>query len=327
MLPRHPPTAPPAGVNLLAFALLLGGTLLLAPGPLPMQGEGGSSRLLVMMMGFIGLAMGCALGWTLRQTFHPEEPDAPPESPPNPRPEALTALAQENARLRAQVQGAFELVGVAAHDLGNPLLALQLRLQRLRAQTREDARAQEGLALVEREARRMGLLVHDLLDLSRLSAGRLLLDLEELDLAALAREVAERFSDQATAAGSSLVVHAQGPVRGRWDRQRLDRVATNLLSNALKFGQGQPIEVHVLAEEGRARLAVKDNGMGLPANAQERLFGRFERLGDTGQPGSGLGLYIVHQLVQAHGGTIHVSSLPGHGATFTIELPASHSAC
>ena len=195
------------------------------------------------------------------------------------------------------MQGAFELVGVAAHDLGNPLLALQLRLQRLRAQTRENPRAQEGLALVEREARRMGLLVHDLLDLSRLSAGRLPLDLEELDLAALTREVAERFSDQATAAGSSLVVHAQGPVRGRWDRQRLDRVATNLLSNALKFGQGQPIEVHVLADGGRARLAVKDHGVGLPANAQERLFGRFERLGDTGRPGSGLGLYIVHQLV------------------------------
>lgn len=278
-------------------------------------------RLLVMMMGFIGLAMGCALGWTLRQTFHPGEPDSPPE----PRPDSLTVLAQENARLRAQVQGAFELVGVAAHDLGNPLLALQLRLQRLRTQMRQDARAQEGLALVEREARRMGLLVHELLDLSRLSAGKLPLDLEELDLAALAREVAERFSDQATAAGSSLVVHAEGPVRGRWDRQRLDRVATNLLSNALKFGQGQPIEVHVLAEGGRARLAVKDKGVGLPSHAQERLFGRFERLGDTGRPGSGLGLYIVHQLVQAHGGTIHVSSLPGHGATFTIELPASHS--
>ncbi|MCY1073902.1 sensor histidine kinase [Archangium lansingense] len=320
MLPRHPTTAPRAGVNLFAFALLLltlVGYVLLAPGPLPtLEGVTRGPRLLVMMMGFVGLAMGCALGWTLRQTFHPEAPDS-----------KLDALARENARLRAQVQGAFELVGVAAHDLGNPLLALQLRLQRLRAQTRQDARAQEGLTLVEREARRMSVLVHDLLDLSRLSAGRLPLDLEELDLTALTREVAERFSDQATAAGSSLVVHAQGPVRGRWDRQRLDRVATNLLSNALKFGQGHPIEVHVLADGDRARLAVKDHGVGLPPDAQERLFGRFERLGDTGRPGSGLGLYIVHQLVEAHGGTIHVSSRPGHGATFTVELPSSHLPC
>ncbi|MFY0526185.1 sensor histidine kinase [Archangium gephyra] len=320
MPPRHPTAALRAGVNLSAFALLGAGYLLLAPGPLPLRSEEADGpRLLVMMMGFVGLAMGCALGWTLRQTFPPE---APRSSAPD---SAQDALARENARLRAQVQGAFELVGVAAHDLGNPLLALQLRLQRLRAQTRQDPRAQEGLALVEREARRMGLMVHDLLDLSRLSEGRLPLDLEELDLAALTREVAERFSDQAAAAGSPLVVHAQGPVHGRWDRHRLDRVATNLLSNALKFGQGQPIEVHVLAEGGRARLAVKDNGVGLPPDAQERLFGRFERLGTTGRPGTGLGLYIVHQLVEAHGGTIHVSSRPGHGATFTVELPASHA--
>ncbi|HEY0095162.1 MAG TPA: HAMP domain-containing sensor histidine kinase, partial [Archangium sp.] len=150
------------------------------------------------------------------------------------------------------------------------------------------------------------------------------LDLEELDLAALVQEVAGRFSDQATAAGSSLVVHARGPVHGRWDRQRLDRVATHLLSNALKFGQGHPVEVHVLAEGDRARLAVKDHGVGLPPDAQQHLFGRFERLGATGRPGAGLGLYIVHQLVEAHGGTIQVSSRPGHGATFTVELPSSH---
>jgi signal transduction histidine kinase len=328
MPPRHPTAALRAGVNLFAFTLLLVGYLLLAPSPLSTRGEeAGGLRVLGMATGFVGLAVGCALGWTLRQTFHPEEPDASgPESEPNSPPESrLDALARENARLRAEVQGALELVGVAAHDLGNPLLALQLRLQRLRAQTRENPRVQEGLALVEREARRMGLMVHDLLDLSRLSGGPLPLEREELDLAALAREVAERFSDQATAAGSALVVHAPGPVRGQWDRQRLDRVATNLLSNALKFGQGQPVEVHVRADGDRVRLAVKDHGVGLPPDAQGRLFGRFERLGATGRPGTGLGLYIVHQLVEAHGGTIHVSSRPGHGATFTVELPSTHS--
>lgn len=314
MPPSHPTTAPRAGVSLLASALLLGsvlGVLLLAPVPLPPSLEAaGGFRWLVLLTALAGLAVGGAMGWTLRQTLHPET------LPPGP-------LAQENARLRAQVQGAFELVGVAAHDLGNPLLALRLRLHRLRAHVRSDASAQEGLARIEREAHRMGLLVHDLLDLSRLSAGRLALDLEEVDLAGLLREVAERFVDQAATTGSSLAVHAPDAVHGRWDRQRLDRIITNLLSNALKFGQGQPIEVHVLAEGARARLAVKDHGPGISPEAQARLFGRFERPGDTGQPGTGLGLYIVHQLVQAHGGTIHVSSRPGHGSTFTVELPRS----
>jgi signal transduction histidine kinase len=295
-------------VSLLASALVLG-VLLLAPVPLPPDlEEAGGLRLLVLLMELAGLAVGGAMGWSLRQTLHPEPP------PPS-------ALAQENARLRAQVQDAFELVGVAAHDLGNPLMVLQLRLHGLRSHVRPDAPAQEGLARVEREAHRIGLLVHDLLDLSRLSAGRLTLEREEVDLGALLREVAERFDAQAAATGSALAVHAPGAVRGRWDRQRLDRIATNLLSNALKFGQGRPVEVQVLADGSRARLSVKDHGAGLSPEAQGRLFGRFERPGDSALPGTGLGLYIVHQLVEAHGGTIHVSSRPGHGSTFTVELP------
>jgi len=310
-------TAPRAGSHLLAFALLLStllGVSLLAPSPLPVQDEAArGARLLVLMMGFVGVGMGGVMGWTMRQTLHPEEP-------------GYAALAQENARLRAQVQEALELVGVAAHDLGNPLTSLQLRLHRLRTHLPPDnTRAQEGLASVEREARRMSLLVHDLLDLSRLSADRLRLEREELDLSALTREVVERFCDQAAALDTPLVVHAPAPVRGQWDRQRLDRVATNLLSNALKFGQGRPVEVRVLAEGPRVRLEVRDHGMGIAPEAQGRLFGRFERLGNTGRPGTGLGLYIVRQLVEAHGGSIHLSSLPGQGATFTVELPCSHT--
>jgi signal transduction histidine kinase len=302
MPPSHP-IAPHAGTSLLAFALLMGtllGVLLLSPAPLPLQDEAVRGSL-VLLMGLGGVALGGVLGWTLRQPL-------------------------ENARLRAQVQEALELVGVAAHELGNPLTSLQLRLHRLRSHLPADhLPAQEALTRAEREARRMSLLVHDLLDVSRLSADRLALQREELDLAALTREVAERFSDQAAALDTPLVVHAPVPVHGRWDRQRLDRVATNLLSNALKFGQGQPIEVHVLAEGPRVRLAVRDHGMGIAPEAQGRLFGRFERLGNTARPGTGLGLYIVRQLVEAHGGSIHLSSRPGQGATFTVELPSSHT--
>lgn len=308
----HPTTAPRAGVSLLASALLLGsvlGVLLLAPVPLPTAlEEAGGLRLLVLLTGLAGLTLGGAMGWTLRQTLHAEPPPSP-------------SLAQENARLRAQVQDAFELLGVAAHDLGNPLLALRLRLHGLRAHVRPDTSAQEGLARVEREAHRLGLLVHDLLDLSRLSAGRLTLEREEMDLGELLREVAERFDSQAAATGSTLTVHAPAAVCGRWDRQRLDRVATNLLGNALKFGLGQPIEVHVLADGVRARLAVTDHGMGLTPEAQAGLFRRFERPGDSARPGTGLGLYIVRQLVEAHGGAIHLQSQLGEGAQFTVELP------
>jgi signal transduction histidine kinase len=209
---------------------------------------------------------------------------------------------------------------VAAHDLSNPLLALQLRLHRLR-HLAPDNRLQEGLAAAERDTRRMGRLLHELMDVSRLSAGRIALERDELDLVALVREVTERFSEQAASVGTQLEVRADAPVWGHWDRERLDRVLTNLLSNALKFGAGRPVEVRVHAEGTLARLVVKDQGIGIPTEAQGRLFGRFERVGGTGQPGAGLGLYIVRQLTEAHGGTVHLVSQPGHGAAFTLELP------
>ncbi|WP_223641810.1 ATP-binding protein [Corallococcus sp. EGB] len=241
---------------------------------------------------------------------------------------ARAALALDNARLMAATQNALELIGVAAHDLGTPLSSLQLRLRRMRLQCApahgEDSRLREGLLLAEDETKRLGQLVHNLLDLSRLSGGRLVLQSQSMDLAELAHEVATRHEDQAAAAGCALTVHAHTGSTGRWDRQRLDRVLTNLLSNALKFGRGQPVEVRVDVDEGthRVRMSVRDHGVGIPPDAQQRLFTRFERVTtDSRAPGFGLGLYIVRQLVEAHGGTIRVHSRPGEGSEFTVELP------
>jgi PAS domain S-box-containing protein len=236
---------------------------------------------------------------------------------------ARAALALDNARLLAEAQDALELIGVAAHDLGNPLSALQMRLWRLRSlEGAREPRMHDGLAGAETETRRLGRLVHNLLDLSRLSAGRMVLDTEELDLATLVHEVVNRHADQATSAGCALDVRVVEGATGQWDRQRLDRVVTNLLSNALKFGRGQPVEVCVHADAHHARVTVKDAGIGISPDAQQRLFRRFQRVHSGGQhAGTGLGLYIVRQLVEAHGGSIHVQSRAGEGAEFTVELP------
>jgi signal transduction histidine kinase len=234
------------------------------------------------------------------------------------------ALALDNARLLAEAQDALELIGVAAHDLGNPLASLQLRLLRLRRMdaVSHDTRAREGMAGAEAETQRLVRLVHNLLDLSRLSAGRMTLEREPVDLAELAREVVARHADQASSAGCALTLRVEEPSTGEWDRLRLDRVITNLVSNALKFGRGQPVEVVVHGDAHQARLTVKDQGIGIPLEDQQRLFGRFQRLHAGGpHPGTGLGLYIVRQLLEAHGGSIRVQSRPGEGAEFTLELP------
>ena len=111
-------------------------------------------------------------------------------------------------------------------------------------------------------------------------------------------------------------------VRGYWDRLRVSQVVTNLLSNAVKYGRERPVDVRVRRGEGRAVLEVEDRGIGVAAEDQERIFGRFERAVSARHfAGLGLGLWIVRQLVEAHGGTIRVKSVPGEGATFTVALP------
>jgi signal transduction histidine kinase len=234
------------------------------------------------------------------------------------------ALALDNARLFQESQRALELIGVASHDLGNPLNALKLLLERLRRvePSREPARLREGLAAALRHTQRLGQLLHNLLDLSRLSSGKLTLDVSRMELTQLVREVIERHDEQAQEAGCSISLEAEGEIEGWWDRLRLERVVTNLLSNALKFGRGKPVEVRVEQVEGRARLTVRDHGLGIPQEAQQRIFERFEREKSGGHhAGFGLGLYIVRQLVEAHGGIIRVKSTLGEGAAFTVELP------
>jgi signal transduction histidine kinase len=132
--------------------------------------------------------------------------------------------------------------------------------------------------------------------------------------------VVERFEDEARRARCTIVLQAQ-PVRGRWDRTRLDQVLTNLLSNALKYGPEQPVLVRVESAGDRAVLSVQDRGIGISEADQRRIFQRFERaVPRRNYGGFGLGLWIVRQIVEALGGTVRVESVPGKGSTFTVEL-------
>jgi PAS domain S-box-containing protein len=234
------------------------------------------------------------------------------------------ALSLENARLLREAQAALELIGVAAHDLGNPLQALQLMLGKLRRAPPSDPdKLHSVLTAAERHTQRLGRLLHNLLDLSRLSSRKLDLEVGEVDLAELAHEAVERHAEQAVEAGSRLELDVEPGVVGRWDRMRLERVLTNLLSNAFKYGRGQPIELRVERTDGHGRLTVRDHGPGIPLEQQRTIFERFKKAPARGEKreGFGLGLYIVRQLVEAHGGRVHVESREGEGATFTVELP------
>jgi two-component system, LuxR family, sensor kinase FixL len=231
---------------------------------------------------------------------------------------------------REEVRARDEFLSIAAHELRTPVAALHLQLQLLQ---RFAARTEGGVApamasrlqALEAQARRLGQVVEDLLDLSRVRLGRLDLRPEELDLAELARGATAPFqADPAVARGSRIVVEAPAPVVGTFDRMRLEQVLGNLLGNAVKFGEGRPIEVRVERRGERAVLTVADHGTGVRPEDRERIFGRFERAAPAQHFGGlGLGLYVAHQIVEAHQGAISVEDTPGGGATFTVSLPCA----
>jgi PAS domain S-box-containing protein len=222
-----------------------------------------------------------------------------------------------------------EFLSIASHELRTPLSALQLQIEMLLHPPRRDPTAvpspediKRKLELAARQVDRLARLISELLDVTRITGGRLKLEREDADLVAITHDVIERFGADAAKAGSHVTLDATGPIVGSWDRMRLEQVVTNLLTNAFKFGAGKPIDVAIVQRDGTAVLTIVDHGIGISADDVERIFRRFEQAVSTRTFGGlGLGLYIVRGIVEAHGGVIHVESKVNVGTTFTIELP------
>lgn len=241
-------------------------------------------------------------------------------------------LLDEEKRARAQAEEALEareeFLSIASHELNSPLTSLKLRLQEVaRGADVSEAplspdRLRRLIEVSERQLRRLSRLVADLLDVSRITTGQLTLEREDLELGEVSREAAARVIEQARPELVRIEVVAPLPVHGRWDRVRIEQVVTNLLSNALKYGGDAPVIVTVENAGDRARLTFEDRGIGIAPEMQTRLFQRFGRgVSARRYGGLGLGLYIVRQILDAHGGTVRVESTLGEGSVFTVELP------
>jgi signal transduction histidine kinase len=236
------------------------------------------------------------------------------------------ALTIDNARLYRKAQEALrardELLSIAAHEIRGPLNSIHLAVQSIR-QARVPANDLPRLFdVVERQDRRLSRFVEELLELGRIRAGQLQLDVEDVNLGDVVHEVAARLGPELARSGSALTVVEHEQVMGQWDRSRMDQVVFNLLSNAMKFGLGKPIEITVGARGDSAILFVKDHGTGIAPELRERIFEPFERgVSVRHYGGLGLGLHIVKSIVEALGGRVSVASEPGLGSTFMVELP------
>jgi PAS domain S-box-containing protein len=248
-------------------------------------------------------------------------------------------LAIENARLYQQAKRAIEVreefLSVASHELRTPLTTLELHMSALtvaahRGKLKElpSDKLELRITRAHQQVGRLAELITDLLDVSLIAQGRLLLRRQRFDLVALAREVADRFEHEAERAGTCLVVRGGPELIGVWDRNRIDQIVTNLITNAIKYGPGRPIELTVDARakdahpKAWARISVRDEGVGIASEDQTRIFDRFERAAASRSVGGlGLGLWIVRQTSEAHGGSVRVESEIGKGSTFIVELP------
>jgi protein-histidine pros-kinase len=227
------------------------------------------------------------------------------------------ATAEENVRIRD------DFLAVAGHELKTPLAAMMTQIQGLLRGERQNqvGNIAERIDNLGRSGVRLEL-IQQLLDVSRITAGRLRLEPTPCDLSELARQVVDRFVDVAAYANCPLSFHAREHVEGMWDRLRLEAVVASLLSNAIRFGRGKPVEIEVTKESAQAILKVTDRGIGIDRDHRQRLLQRFERaIGAHEYGGFGLGLWISRNIVEASGGTINVESAPNRGSTFTVRLP------
>jgi len=226
--------------------------------------------------------------------------------------------AQDAIRLRD------EFLSIAGHELKTPLTALQLQMETIssRAAPLANADLDFWLQRANRSLRRILRLVADLLDVTRIAAGRLRLEPEELDLVERVRGVIARWEIESLRSRSVISLTAPVPVIGWWDAGRVDQIADNLISNAIKYGRGRPISVDVAGDERAARLSVRDEGVGIAEEDQARIFERFERVLPGGHvAGLGLGLWIAREAAKSMGGTIILAGGRDGGSEFRVDLP------
>jgi signal transduction histidine kinase len=263
----------------------------------------------------------------------PSAQSVPPEGPREVQ-ELARAFNEMNDRVNATQASQREFVANVSHELKTPITSIQGFAQAILDGTAEsDASRQQAARIIYDEAGRMHRMVLDLLELARLDAGTLELQQAPVDLPALLRNIAERFTPQAQGAGVSLQVESpdMSPLIG--DGDRLAQVFANLVDNAIKnTPAGGQINLSACQIDDQVQVEVSDTGMGIPPEALPHIFERFYQA-DPARPGgkahgSGLGLAIVQEIITAHGGTIGVRSTqrpdqPSYqvGSVFTVRLP------
>ncbi|MDP3941959.1 MAG: HAMP domain-containing sensor histidine kinase [bacterium] len=243
--------------------------------------------------------------------------------------EEILGLRHEAERAKKEIRSRDEFLSIASHELKTPLTSMLLQTQTALHNIRNVSLAHfsigdllQMLESVENQTKRLSKMINDLLNVSLITTGNLHLDPEEVDMATTIHGIIKDFSARLKRDGITLTYFPSETATGFWDKLRIEQAIANLLSNAIKYGNKKPIAIKSQRKNGSIRVSIKDEGIGISKENQRRVFGLYER-GVTPEEykGLGVGLYITHQIVKAHKGTIMVSSREGKGSEFILELP------
>lgn len=242
----------------------------------------------------------------------------------------------ESKRLEQKLNEAIiirdDFLSISSHELNTPLTSLKIQSQLLKRDIVENnpkaydpVRIRKFSEHTEKQVSRLARLIDDMLDVARIRSGKLTIKKEKFDLSQFIKEVVVRMDPHFKLAGldyPAFKTDGCEKIVGEWDSVRIEQVISNLINNAIRYGEGKPISLALECLEDKVIFSVHDNGMGVEKSSLERIFNRFERASEKQQTqGLGLGLYIAKQIVVAHHGRIWAESTKGTGTTFYVELP------
>ncbi|MGE0616053.1 MAG: ATP-binding protein [Bacteriovoracia bacterium] len=239
----------------------------------------------------------------------------------------ITQLKNTERDLRRAIRFRDEFLSVASHELKTPLTSLKIQLQLAQRNVARQSLTSDTipslLTKFDTQIRRLHHLIENLLDVTQLQAGRVRYHLEEVNLAQVVSEVLDRFSEELKLANCQVDGSLDSHLLGMWDRSRIDQIVVNLITNAIKYAPGAPLQIDAYQDGEHAVLEVADGGPGIPARRHKTVFERFARGAAHRRniSGLGLGLFITKQIVESHRGKVELDRGSRGGAKFTVRLP------
>jgi signal transduction histidine kinase len=243
--------------------------------------------------------------------------------------EEIVKMQSEAVKMQEEIRMLDEFLSIASHELKTPLTSMLLKIQMILHNIRNVSLANfsvqkllDQLETAEVQTKRLSRMINDLLNVSLITTGKMNIEPQKENVTEIVKEVASEFAEKLESQGYEFRLTENGPIEAYVDKLRIAQVITNLISNAIRYGDNKPIDVITDVTGNFARITVKDRGLGIEEDQQTKIFKLFERgVPKNGIKGLGVGLYVSNQIVKAHGGSIRVESKPDHGSTFTVLLP------